>query len=99
MREQGNTMHRRPLRLAAFLLVGLARLAFICDAQENKPAGKTSSWKPEDVIYGEGLRVFRISPDGQWVAWIKDFGNKDKDGVVSNLYLTNLQSKQEIQLT
>ena len=38
--------------------------------------------------------AFRISPDGQWVAWIKNFGDKEKDAIASNLYLTNLATKK-----
>src|SRR5260221_1943840 len=68
-------------------------------AEENKAAAKTSPWKAEDVIFAENVRQFRISPDGQWVAWIKAKGDKEKDAVVSNLYLSSLSSDTEIQLT
>jgi dipeptidyl aminopeptidase/acylaminoacyl peptidase len=68
-------------------------------AQETKSPAKTSPWKAEDVIFGESVRQFRISPDGQWVAWIKAQGDKEKDAVFSNLYLSSLTSDMEIQLT
>ena len=68
-------------------------------AEESKAPAKTSPWKPEDVIFAENVRQFRISPDGQWVAWIKAQGDKEKDAVASNLYLSSLSSGVEIQLT
>jgi dipeptidyl aminopeptidase/acylaminoacyl peptidase/formylglycine-generating enzyme required for sulfatase activity len=68
-------------------------------AEESKTPAKTSPWKPEDVVFAETTRQFRISPDGQWVAWIKAQGDKEKDAVVSNLYLSSLSSDAEIQLT
>src|ERR1700747_3091186 len=68
-------------------------------AEETKAPAKTSPWKPEDVVFAEGVRQFRISPARQWVAWIKAQGDKEKDAVVSNLFLSNLAMDQEIQLT
>jgi dipeptidyl aminopeptidase/acylaminoacyl peptidase len=68
-------------------------------AEENKAPDKTSPWKPEDVVFAENVRQFRISPDGQWVAWIKAQGDKEKDAVVSNLFLSSLSNDVEIQLT
>jgi len=68
-------------------------------AEETKAPAKTSPWKPEDVVFAESTRQFRISPDGQWVAWIKAQGDKEKDVIVSNLVLSSLSGDQEIQLT
>jgi dipeptidyl aminopeptidase/acylaminoacyl peptidase len=68
-------------------------------AEEIKTPAKTAPWKPEDVVFAENVRQFRISPDGQWVAWIKAQGDKEKDAVVSNLSLSSLSSDVEIQLT
>ncbi|HUL34522.1 MAG TPA: prolyl oligopeptidase family serine peptidase [Candidatus Eisenbacteria bacterium] len=68
-------------------------------AQEKQELANTSPWKPEDAIYAERLGDFRISPDGQWVAWTKNFGDKEKDAIAADLYLTNLKDRTEIQLT
>ena len=68
-------------------------------AQEATPPAKTSPWKAEDVIFAESARQFRISPAGQGVAWIKAQGDKEKDGVASNLFLSSTAMDQEIQLT
>ena len=69
---------------------------------DAKPAGapaKKSPWKPEDVIFTDSASGFRISPDGKWVVWVKGTGDKDKDARVSNLFLSSLTEKKEIQLT
>ncbi len=42
---------------------------------------------------------FRISPDSKWAVWVKNTGDKEKDLRVSNLMLTSLTEKKEIQLT
>src|SRR5580704_8275812 len=68
-------------------------------AEETKAPAKTSPWKPEDVVFAESTRQFRISPDGQWVVWIKAQGDKEKDVIVSDLVLSSLSGDQEIQLT
>jgi dipeptidyl aminopeptidase/acylaminoacyl peptidase len=89
----------RQLRFFVFvaLCCGFANLPGA--AQETNPPAKTSPWKAEDVIFAESARQFRISPDGQWVAWVKAQGDKEKDAIVSNLYISSLTSDQEIQLT
>jgi len=68
-------------------------------AQETNLPAKTSPWKAEDVVFAESARQFRISPARQGVAWIKAQGDKEKDGVVSNLFLSSMAMDQEIQLT
>jgi dipeptidyl aminopeptidase/acylaminoacyl peptidase len=88
----------RQIRLLVFAAAALAFAHSLC-ADENKTPAKTSPWKPEDIIYGESVGTFRISPNGQWVAWTKSFGDKEKDGLASNLYLSSLLSDAEIQLT
>jgi dipeptidyl aminopeptidase/acylaminoacyl peptidase len=73
--------------------------------EQNPPeAGATASakdkeWKPEDIVMSESAGGFEISPDNKWVVWVKGTADKDKDGRVSNLMLTSLTSKKEIQLT
>jgi dipeptidyl aminopeptidase/acylaminoacyl peptidase len=60
---------------------------------------KSKAWKAEDVIYTESASQFRISPDGRWVVWVKSVADKEKDGRISNLFLSSLLEKKEIQLT
>src|SRR5258708_31946277 len=93
------SMNFRQLRffVLATLCCGLANMPRA--AEDTKAPAKISPWKPEDVVFAETVRQFRISPDGQWVAWIKAQGDKEKDAVVSNLVLSSLASDVEIQLT
>ena len=68
-------------------------------ADDAKPAAKIEPWKPEDIIYAETAQQARISPDAQWLVWVKSTGDKDKDARVSNLILSNLTENKEIPLT
>jgi dipeptidyl aminopeptidase/acylaminoacyl peptidase len=89
----------RQLRFFVFVALCCAFANMPKAAEETKAPAKTSPWKPEDVVFAESVRQFRISPARQWVAWIKAQGDKEKDAVVSNLVLSNLAMDQEIQLT
>lgn len=89
---------KRLLFVAVALAIFLAPRIFSL-AHEAKPAPKTSSWKPEDVVYAERIGGFRISPNAHWVAWVKAEGNKDKDKTIANLFLSSLTEDREIQLT
>jgi len=62
-------------------------------------AGKDTQWTVDDMIAPERAEQFRISPDSQWVVWVKQVPDADKDEIVSNLYLTSLTEKKEIPLT
>ncbi len=69
------------------------------DAKSAAAPAKKSPWKPEDVIFTDSASGFRISPDGKWVVWVKGTADKDKDARISNLFLSSLTEKKEIQLT
>jgi dipeptidyl aminopeptidase/acylaminoacyl peptidase len=92
-------MTSRQLRIIALVALCCAVANMPRAAEETKAPTKISPWKAEDVIFAESIREFRISPDGQWSAWIKAQGDKDKDTVISNLYFSSLTSDREIQLT
>jgi Tol biopolymer transport system component len=92
-------MSFRHISLFGLLACSSAFAIALYAAEESKPPAKISPWKPEDAIFAELLRQFRISPDGQWVAWVKAQGDKEKDGMTSHLYLSSLTSDQEIELT
>jgi dipeptidyl aminopeptidase/acylaminoacyl peptidase len=68
------------------------------DAKPDANAKKTP-WKPEDMVFTENAGEFRISPDSKWAVWVKSTTDKEKDGRVSNLYLSSLTQKKEVQLT
>lgn len=84
--------------IAAFamaLLVGTA----LADDTKSIDTGKKASWKAEDFVFTENAGQFRISPDCKWVVWVKNTADKEKDLRISNLYLSSLTDKKEIQLT
>ena len=94
----------------AFGLVSVGILAFApratsqgapggSDDSSSKEAQRIGPWKPEDFIYAESAMQFRVSPDGQWVVWVKSAADKDKDARVSNLFLSSMTGKTEIELT
>lgn len=55
----------------------------------------TSPWTADDVILQESAGGFEVSPDGKWAVWTKSAMDKEKDGRVSHLYLTSLESQPE----
>ena len=100
----------RMLTTKAKLLIGavlgltlVLSIAMISAAQQNTPPKSAGSaampWTPEDMINAETASGFRISPDNKWAVWTKGIATKEKDGRTSNLYLTSLTEKKEVQLT
>jgi dipeptidyl aminopeptidase/acylaminoacyl peptidase len=98
----------RKLRVfqAAFIVSGILILA-LCRASWAQPAAsdekpvatKDTRWNVDDMTSPERAEQFRISPDSKWVVWVKLVPDSDKDEMVSNLYLSSLTEKKEIQLT
>jgi dipeptidyl aminopeptidase/acylaminoacyl peptidase len=72
-------------------------------AQEASKAAKAgpakASWTAEDILLAESASDWEISPDGRWAVWARARMDKEKNGRVSNLFLTNLETKKEVQLT
>ena len=62
-------------------------------------ASKETHWTVDDMVAAERAEQFQISPNGQWVVWVKLVPDADKDEMVSNLILSSLTAKQGIQLT
>ncbi len=60
---------------------------------------KSAKWQVDDLVLHESASQFDISPDGKWAVWVKRSADKDKDGHVSNLILSALTEKKEIELT
>jgi len=65
-------------------------------SQAEKPA---KLWTAEDIILAESAANWEISPDGKWAVWVKSRMDKEKNGRISNLFLTNLETRKETQLT
>lgn len=89
----------------SFLLITLFYLLFINTSlsvqgkalAQDKPA--KSPWTIDDIVLSEGASDMRISPDSNYVAWIKTTPDLEKSEHASNLMLYNLKTKQEIELT
>ena len=90
-------------RLALLLAAALTVLAGFSPAQTPAPAPNPgqggSAWTPEDILLMENATDWQISPDGKWAVWTRSWMDKDKNGRVANLFLTNLETKKEIALT
>ncbi len=92
-------------RLSGFIIaavVGLALAAARGAAAQAPPkaeAAKITPWTPDDILLAERAGQEEISPDGKWLVWVKSCLDKDKNGSFSNLFLTNLETKKELQLT
>ncbi|MGH9684148.1 MAG: S9 family peptidase [Candidatus Acidiferrales bacterium] len=85
--------------IAAISALIVCGMAFAADQAKTSANSKKNQWTPNDIVYTEYASQFRISPDGKWALWIKSTGNKEKDLRVSNLYLSSLAEKKEVQLT
>src|SRR4030042_4043206 len=89
---------RMSLRFAGVFLILLAVLTLAEDTPKPGAAG-ISPWTPDDILSAENASQWKISPDGKWAVWVKSQMDKEKNGRVSNLFLTNLETKEEVQLT
>lgn len=57
------------------------------------------AWTADDIITAEQGSEMQVSPDCRWAVWVKSIGDKEKDRNISNLILSSLTGKKEIQLT
>ena len=83
-------MRRLPVVLIAIVVLSL--LNAFAQQQETK-------WNVDDVISDDRAGGLQISPDSRWAVWVKSVADKEKDARVSNLILTSLTEKREIELT
>ena len=89
---------RASLILAVLFIAFISAFSWAGDAPQPAPA-KASAWTPEDILSAEFAFQWKISPDGKWAVWVKTQVDKDKNGRISNLFLTSLETKKEVQLT
>jgi len=68
------------------------------DAPKPAPA-KITPWTADDILLAEASSQWAISPDGKRAVWVRARMDKEKNGRVSNIFLTNLETKKEIPLT
>jgi dipeptidyl aminopeptidase/acylaminoacyl peptidase len=87
----------------AIALIGVLAVARVLAAQEpaspKTDSPKTTPWTADDILLAESSSQWEISPDGKWAVWVKSQMDKEKNGGTSNLFLTGLETKKEIQLT
>ena len=88
---------KRLLLVGVLLALGSA-LTVAEDASQPTPAGM-ALWTAEDILSAESAQSWKISPDGKWAVWVKSQMDKEKNGRIANLYLTNLETKKEVPLT
>ncbi len=62
-------------------------------------AQNDSTWTVDDLLLQESSGSFDISPDGDWVVWVKTKMDKKKGTRISNLVLRSLVDTTEIPLT
>lgn len=84
--------------IAAALFFASYRLSLAQPEDPPETAAETR-WTVDDFIAPESADEFHISPDGQWVVWVKTVPDTDKDERVSHLHLSSLKEKKDIQLT
>ena len=56
-------------------------------------------WTFDDILTAESAGAYEVSPDGEWVVWVKSTMDEKKGRRVSNLYMSSLTGDLEIQLT
>ena len=88
-------------------IVGLSVLLYVfvsfggafAAAQEASKAGPVKAdWTAEDILLSESASDWKISPDGKWAVWVKTRMDKDKNGEIANLFLTNLRPRKRSSL-
>ncbi|MGH9341876.1 MAG: prolyl oligopeptidase family serine peptidase [Acidobacteriota bacterium] len=56
-------------------------------------------WTIDDVILQESASEFDISPDNQWVVWVKKTASNEKNEHQTDLFLSSLKQNTDVQLT
>ncbi|MBI3652666.1 MAG: prolyl oligopeptidase family serine peptidase [Acidobacteria bacterium] len=80
-----------------FIVVSIAILVLsVLNAFAQQSEAK---WNVDDVIADDRAGGLQISPDSRWAVWVKSVVDKEKDARVSNLILTSLTEKKELELT
>jgi dipeptidyl aminopeptidase/acylaminoacyl peptidase len=62
-------------------------------------AQDAAKWNVDDIISDDRAGGMQISPDGHWAVWVKSVVDREKDARISNLVLSSLTEKKEIDLT
>ena len=85
----------KPMSAKVWLLAVAALLLWAtATAEDKKP-----EWTVDDILLAESAGQFQISPDGKWAVWVRSAVDKEKGETASNLWLSSLTEKKELQLT
>jgi dipeptidyl aminopeptidase/acylaminoacyl peptidase len=94
------------MRLVFLALIVLSAAEGLSGQQTANPqasqvplASPKYPWSADDVVFQELASEFLISPDSKWTVWVKSTADKEKDERVSNLFLSSLTEKKEVELT
>lgn len=82
-------------RLQRFLCL----VAILFVVMQLPAANSEASWKIDDILATERFDGFELSPDATKLVWIKSAPHREQDKFVSQLFLTELDSTSEVQLT
>ncbi|HXG91560.1 MAG TPA: prolyl oligopeptidase family serine peptidase [Blastocatellia bacterium] len=88
----------RRILLALSIVVLSISIAF-AQVTQSTDSPQASKWTVDDIVMAEQLAGFQISPDARWIVWVKSIADKEKNGRVSNIILSSLAEKKEIELT
>ena len=99
-------MGTKSMRLVFLALIVLSAAEGLSGQQTANPqasqvplASPKYPWSADDVVFQELASEFLISPDSKWTVWVKSTADKEKDERVSNLFLSSLTEKKEVELT
>lgn len=92
MTESNKSLHHLTLFACTSFLLFYCGVSVLLAAED-------SPWTPDDILLAQDAGGFEIAPDAGRVVWVKTQMDKEKGRRFSNLYLSSLVEKKEIQLT
>ena len=97
--HRGTSCDSARLALPLCLLFAVSPSFRSCPRRRTKLRRRLRRGNRKTSFMGNSLVHSGFHPTGNGWRGSRAFGDKEKDGMASNLYLTNLATKQEIQLT
>ena len=88
-----------PAAILALAIVHFGAAFAAAQAPARSPSPATAAWTAEDILLAESASGWEISPDGKRAVWVRSRMDKDKNGRIANLVLTDLETRKEIALT
>ncbi|MBN1222949.1 MAG: prolyl oligopeptidase family serine peptidase, partial [Candidatus Aminicenantes bacterium] len=85
-------------KILSVLLTGAA-LMLLFSAGISGEKTDPKAWTPDDYMKMDRAESFHISPCEKWAVWAKSSPNTETNTMVSKIFLSSLDEKNEIQLT